>query len=147
MNINDYCWSLELHMKKNICSDVQPRRGCGTSVRCWPRVSPAVIDMEALRAFKPRLLRVTGISAGLARLIRHCIQPQRGFKACSQRNDPECSTPLGLQRYKRQRFIPLSDLSSINILFADCRYAINSLCTTLCNPSTEVSEYHNTSSE
>jgi len=29
---------------------IQPLRGCGTSVRCWPRVSPAVIDIQALRA-------------------------------------------------------------------------------------------------
>ena len=77
--------------------NVQPRRSCGTWVRSWPRVSPAVIDIEALRAFKPRLLRVTGISAGLARLIRHCIQPQRGFKACRHRNDPDCSTPSELR--------------------------------------------------
>ncbi len=57
---------------------IQPLRGCGTSVRCWPRVSPAVIDLQALRAFKPQLLRVTGISAGLVRLIWHCVQPHRG---------------------------------------------------------------------
>ena len=30
---------------------IQPLRGCGTSVCCWPWVSPAVIDFQALRAF------------------------------------------------------------------------------------------------
>jgi len=74
-------------------------------MRCWPRVSPAVIDLQALRAFKPQLLRVTGISAGLARLIWHCVQPHRGCDVVlllPQRVSPAVIDIQALRAFKPQ---------------------------------------------
>ena len=83
---------------------VQPRRGCGTWVRCWPRVSPAVIDIQALRAFKPRLLRVSGISAGLARPSGIAFNPSGGLRLVAR------GMVLNVQPRRGHRGIIASDL-------------------------------------